>query len=321
MRKSFVLLLTILMVGSSGYARTRQTVHRGNRQAAISMDNYHFGYLSVSGGYTSLSHTIPDVSVQGNWGALAGLGYEFRKSSFWISVGAQVMQEQSQMRVNEFSYIPSFKGVDDQQQPVDYYRYTIRQTDDNVWRTVDIPILLGYYNSGFYVGAGVKVGFAVGATTTTDARYDLSAKYTHHIGEFQEMNYYTNYNVGKIKYEPDMRPQFSVLGEIGYDVLSTLSTNSRVCHVLKLGFYFEYGVRNLRPDKAIDPIFIQGLSVEEAARTGADVRQATVNPYYCSSNVGGKWIVPYYVGLKLTYMIGGSRNATGTWHKGCQCYQ
>jgi len=312
MRKVYIILGLILLVNSANlYARSPYA------QA----DNYHFGYISAAAGYSSLSQNISTASTTGDLGYLVGVGYEFRRTSFWLSVGAQYMQHQSKTAIDAFEYIPPYKGLDDQGKNVDYYKYTIRQTDEQSWRTIDVPIQLGYYYNGFYVGAGAKVGFSMGSTITVSGGYELSALYTRYMQEFREVHYYTNYDLPKTQHNIDLRPQFSLIGEIGYDLLSPMMTNEAVCHVLKIGFYFEYGLRSVRPEGSIDVISIEGMSVEDAAKAKADVTKATLNPYYLSTATEGKRIVPYFVGAKLTYMIGGNRYATGTWHKGCMCYQ
>lgn len=293
--------------------------HAGGEQF-VNKDNYHFGYVSVAGGYTSLSQNVRNVNTTGSWGALGGVGYEFRKSNVWVSAGLQFMQLQSQTQVGQYDFIPGFQGLDDQNKSVEYYRYTIRQTDHQLWREIDIPVMVGYFNSGFYVGAGAKAGFSVGSTITTEADYDLSAQYTQYVGEFKDVNYYKHYPLPSLQYDCPLRPQFSVIAEIGYDVLSSVMSNSKVCHVLNVGLYAEYGLRSVRPADSQDPISLQGMNMEEAAQRGTDVRDATVNPYYLSTQTQGQRVVPYFVGLKLTYLIGGSRHSGGTWHRGCQCY-
>lgn len=320
--KKYCILLYVALVPLLVSARTR-AYSRSNTQA----DNYHFGYISAAAGYTSISQNISNVHTTGDLGYLVGVGYEFRRTSFWLSVGAQYQQEKSKTQVNTFDFYPHhtdgtrMQGVDDQGRNVDYYRYTINQTDQQDWRTIDVPILLGYYYNGFYVGAGAKVGFSIGSKTFTSGNYELSAKYTDYIEEFHNVNYYRNYPLEKRAMDFPMRPQFSVLGEIGYDLLSPMNTNSAICHVLKLGFYFEYGLRSIRPKNAMDIIYIGGKTIEQAALTGENVCNATINPFYLSETTADKWVVPYFVGVKLTYMIGGNRYATGTWHKGCMCYQ
>jgi len=290
-----------------------------SRNYSNKADNYHFGYVSAAAGYTSLSQNMNTAQTTGSLGYLVGAGYEFRHTSFWISVGAQYLQEKSKAHLeNEFKLE---NGVDDQGRNVNYFRYTTQQTDEQVLRTIDVPILLGYYYEGFYVGAGAKVGFDIGSKITVNGSYELSAQYQHTMEEFHDVKYYKSYNLPATTFDCDLRPQFSVIGEIGYDLLSPISTNSRICHILKIGFYFEYGLRSIRGQEAMDPISINGVGIEEARSKQYDVRKTTLNPYYMSAATANAYVVPYFVGAKLTYMIGGNRYATGTWHKGCMCYQ
>lgn len=300
-------------------ARTMSHYQRGD---------YHFGYVSLSAGYTSLSQNISNVSTKGNLGALIGAGYEFRMHNAWVSVGVQFQQLKSTTDVGAYDYIPPYSGLDNQSpaRPVDYYRYTIQQKDKQVWRTIDIPIMVGYYNHGFYFGLGAKVGFNMGSKITTSGTYDLAAKYTEFVGEFHSTPDFTHplyhlYEVKEKEYDCKLRPQFSIIGEIGYDLLSSLSTKSTICHMLNIGFYWECGLRSVRPSDSIDPIAIEGMSVQDAAIAQADVCKARMNPYYLSTMTEGKFVVPFYVGIKLTYLIGSGWNSTATWHKGCQCYE
>lgn len=314
MRK--ITLLFVLFTASLAIAGNRHVV-RG-----VGHGDYHFGYVSVSGGYTSLSQNVENVTTKGSWGALLGAGYEFRMSNGWCSVGVQFMQEQSTTTPDEYVFNTPYGGVDNQVPPqrIEYFQYTIRQTDQQLWRTVDIPLMAGYYNSGFYVGAGMKVGFSVGSSITTGGQYDLGAKYEKYAGILRNVNIYRTYEAADQKYDCKLRPQFSLIGEVGYDLLSSMMSNSTVCHMLKIGFYAECGLRSVRPVDSLDPIQLQGMNMADAALTNTDVTKAHMTPYYLSTQTEGKKVMPFYVGVKLTYLIGGSWSTTRTWHKGCQCY-
>lgn len=302
MRKSVFLIVFLLMCSISMMAQRYSSNHD---------DNYHFGYISAAAGYSSLSQNISNVTTKGGFAPLVGAGYEFRMHGGWCSVGVQFAQHSSTTTPGEYTYIPRdadgnyIGGIDDQQKRILYYQYTIRQVDKQVWHSVDIPIMAGYYNSGFYVGAGLKVGFSVASSITTSGEYSLAAQYERYHGMFKDMpqHYLGTYPVEEQKYDCTLRPQFAIIGDIGYDLLSSMQTSSKVCHMLKIGFYFEAGVRSVRPNDSYYPIQEQGIT-----------------PYYLSTQTQGKFVAPYFVGLKLTYLIGGSRSSTGTWHKGCQCY-
>jgi len=295
------------------FARTSMGVGHGD---------YHFGYISASAGYSSLSQNIPEVTTKGDLAWLVGAGYEFRMNNAWVSVGAQYLQEKSVSTPDEYTYQTPFGGEDNHIPPrqISYYQYTIRQTDRQEWHTIDVPLMAGYYNNGFYVGAGFKVGFSINSSISTKGDYDLGAKYTRYVGLLEDVQWMGTYLVPEQKYDCKLRPQFSLIGEIGYDLLSTMQTNSVVCHMLKIGVYAEYGLRSVRPDDSLTPIQLQGINMNEPAIANVPIDNAHMTPYYLSSQTEGRRVVPFYIGVKLTYLIGGSWSATRTWHQGCQCY-
>ena len=300
MRKLAVYIL-LLAVCTAVSARNRYSIKE---------DNYHFGYISGSVGYTSLSYVSGDIAAKGGLGFMAGFGYEFRHRNFWTSAGLQFQSLQSSLTVNEYSYTPPVGGMDDMGRTVTAYHYTINQQDRQKWFMVDIPILAGYYNNGFYVGAGLKVAFPASVKSTVKGSYDIDADYDRYVGTVSDVHYYTQYPFEGKGDRYALRPMVSIAGEIGYDPLSSMTTNSLICHLLKIGLYFEYGISSIKTAPLAEPITINPNNI-------ADVN---INPYFATEKGTTDWTVPYFVGLKLTYMIGSSRSATATWHKGCQCY-
>jgi len=312
MRKNLSLIITLCLL----FAVHPASYGAGN-------GDFHFGYISASAGYSSLSQNIKDVTTKGSWAAIVGAGYEFRMNNGWASAGVQLTRHQSTTTPNTYVFDSPIGGWDSEKDAIEFYRYTIHQIDKQTFHSVDIPFMAGYYNSGFYIGAGVKVGFSVASSITTSGSFDLGAKYKDGIGIVEHVGPYTTYSMDEKRYSCNLQTQCALIGEIGYDLLSSMMTNSTICHMLKIGIYAEYGLRNIRPLGSMDPIQLQGMNYEEAARTygQVDATQGTITPYYLNTRTEGKRIAPYYVGVKLTYLIGSSWSASKTWHKGCQCYQ
>ena len=300
MRKTWIYIL-LLAVSMGASARNRWSLDE---------DNYHFGYVSAGAGYSSLSYRSGNISATGSLGYLAGFGYEFRRHHMWISAGLQFEQLSSRIKVNEYSYTPPVGGMDDLGRTVKEYHYTINQEDQQNWMSLDIPIMIGYYNNGFYIGGGIKVAFPIHSSGTVKGNYDIDAVYERYIGTVSDMHYYKSYPYQGSSDSYTLRPMVSLAGEIGYDFLSLLSTNDRLCHMLKLGLYFEYGLRSVKTSPLAESLTINPQNI-------TDVK---INPYFATEKGTSGWTVPYLVGVKLTYMIGGSRSATATWHRGCQCY-
>ena len=283
-------------------------------------DNYHFFYLSGGLGYSALDVQENDAVALGNMGGLAGAGYEFRRSKFWISLGAQMSWHTSTLQMNNFSYGP-IAGEDIYGVPVQF-KYAFRQCDEHHFSQLEVPLMMGYYYSGFYVGAGFKVGFrSVGATVRTTGEFDLTGDYSE-VYQLGDVNYaelgYKTYSFA-YDHSVNLALNGAVIGELGYDILSTVRTRSHACQILKVGFYFEYGLNSIIPDKQT----AEHISFPFKDRQGKpDATHPQVMPYYYSAAGTAKRIAPYLLGVKLTYMIGGSRTGiTGTWHRGCQCYE
>ena len=300
MKKNIIFIL-LLAVSTALPAKNRMSIHE---------DNYHFGYVSAGAGYTSLSYQSKDISATGGLGYLFGLGYEFRRHNFWVSAGLQFQHLSSKLSVEEYTYTPSTGGMDDLGRTVSAYHYTINQRDEQSWLTVDIPVMAGYYNNGFYCGAGFKVAFPAITSDKIRGTYDIDAEYDKYIGTISDVHYYTSYPYKGESSRYKLRPMASVVGEIGYDVLSSMGTNDVICHMLKIGLYAEYGLRTIKTAPQAQQLTVNPNNI-------TDVK---INPYLATAAGSHKWTVPYFVGLKVTYMIGGSRSATATWHKGCQCY-
>jgi len=302
-----VLLISVSMSGQS-YRRHHNPFEGG--------DDYHFGYISGNVGYSMLQTNVPNAMPHGNVGGAVGIGYEFRNSGLWVNVGAQLSFHRSKLVVDEYDTRNEkdqspYIGVDTQGKPT-VFHYRVNQTDEMKWNYIDIPILVGYYIRGFHVGAGVKVSYALNPQTRSFGTYNLSATNTEYNVTFENMpdRGYTDYEYDNMD-KNRLNVSASLIGEIGYDLLSSVPTRSRVCNVLKLSFYVEYGLNNqLRswetPQRLVDP-------------NSANATQVTIHPYM-NTFANPTRTVPFFTGVKLTYMIGGSRTARAGFHHGCMCY-
>ena len=311
MKKSAILFLIVLLAlpaWSQSFRRHSNPFEGG--------DDYHFGYISGSVGYSMLQTNVPNAMPHGNLGGAVGLGYEFRNSGLWVNVGLQLSFHRSKLVMDEYDTRSEadqtpYNGVDTQNKPT-VFHYRVNQTDEMQWNYIDIPVMLGYYVRGFHVGAGIKVSYALNPTTRSFGTYNLSATNTDYNVTFENMpdRGYTDYNFNHTE-KNRLNVGASLIGEIGYDLLSSVPTRSRICNVLKLSVYVEYGLNNqLRnwetPQRRVVP-------------NSSNATQATINPYL---NTFEKPVrtVPFYTGVKLTYMIGGSRTARVGMHHGCMCY-
>lgn len=281
-------------------------------------ENYHFGYISGTVGYSMLQTNLSGALPQGKLGGAVGAGYEFRHTGFWASVGVQLSFHRSSLLVDEYNTRKEpdqnpYRGFDTQGHKTTFH-YRVNQVDEMAWNFIDVPVMLGYYVKGFHIGGGIKVSYALDPQTHTVGTYNLSATNDELDVTFENMpdRGYTDYRYDAY-HKNRLNVGVSLVGEIGYDLLSQVQTRSALCNIMILSFYFEYGLNNY-------------LSTWDAAESRVvpdrtNMLDATVYPYLNTFTNPAR-TVPFYTGVKLTYMIGGNPNDRGSRsHKGCMCYQ
>lgn len=323
MKKTLLLTVVLMCLPGlvAGQARWRKKSDRNY--------DYHFLYVSGGVGYSSLTAPKVQGTLQGDLGAIGGLGYEFREGGFWLSVGGQISLQRSAIKLDPYTFGSLTPGEGVQLLGKIPYgngstrdvllQYQIEQTDRNQLLMAEVPIMLGMYKYGFYVGAGVKVGFSLQSTLTATADYGIKCKFPEYIDTppFDHSDQIYGY---QNKLAANFRPQVAIIGEVGYDVLSSITTRSLFCHVLKVGFYWEVGVTSMRQK---DITYLEQNMVMQNPTTKQ--REIVINPYLMSKipdgNASKEFVAPFLTGIKLTYMFGGSQHGSrGTMHKGCQCY-
>ena len=194
--------------------------------------------------------------------------------------------------------------------------YNINQTDQIEWNFFDIPILFGYYTHGFHIGAGIKLSYALNAKSKTSGTYALTFSPDMYDAVFEDMpdKGLTDYAFDQVQ-NNRVNIGASLIGEIGYDLLSALPTNSRLCHILKLSFYVEYGLNNYNRGGEKQRFELPNFDEDGHARA----KDVILNPYL-NTEASSSRTVPFFAGAKITYMIGGSKTARAGFHRGCMCY-
>ena len=283
-------------------------------------DHFHFGYISGHVGYSLLDTRASGVIPVGNVGGGIGLGYEYRLSGLWANIGVQFSMNRSKLQFDPYTISHEGKIRDANLMREGTLLYDVKQVDEIQWNFIDVPILFGYYTHGFHVGAGLKVSYALNPKSYTTGTYNLRFHYENAQAGTM-FTYENNPLLGLKEYEfkteqaNRLNVGVSLIGEIGYDLLSSLPTNSRICHVLKMSFYFEYGLNNY--NKGDDKARFELPAPDENGEAKAT---GVVFNSYLNTAAGSLRTVPFIAGLKLTYMIGGSRTARAGFHHGCMCY-
>ena len=315
MKKHSIILFGFLLLGVIlSDAQAQAYRRRGGGLAAG--DHYHFGYVSGHVGYSLLDTRAKGVVPVGKVGGGFGLGYEYRNSGLWANLGVQFSMHRSKLQFDPYTISHEGKLRDGNLMREGILLYDVKQVDEIQWNFIDVPILFGYYTHGFHVGAGIKVSYALNPKSATTGTYNLRfhEEITDAILENLPDRGLKEYPFGSSQANR-LNVGASLIGEIGYDLLSSMPSSSRLCHVMKLSFYFEYGLNNYnKGDEKARFELPSPNDKGEAPATGV------VFNAYLNTADGSARTVPFIAGVKLTYMIGGSRTARSGFHHGCMCY-
>ena len=319
-KKVVFALMAVLLVSQPSWGQ-----YRGRRRGGLADgDHYHFGYISGHVGYSILDSHSKGVMPAGNAAGGFGVGYEYRNSGLWANVGLQMSFHRSRLKLDPYTTDHPGKllvGTDDLGKPKyldGTLHYTITQKDVIEWNFLDVPILFGYYTHGFHVGAGIKLSYALKGTSKSTGNYSLTFSpdlFQTEPWENMPDRGLTDYAF-ETKQDNRINVGASLIGEIGYDLLSSVPTNSRLCHVMKLSFYFEYGLNNFNKGGDKQRFELPAFDDDGHARAKDVVLNSFLNTEASPART-----VPFFAGAKITYLIGGSKTArSGGFHRGCMCY-
>ena len=306
----FALMIMSVMPSWGQYRRRRGGLADG--------DHYHFGYISGHVGYSILDSRATGVMPVGSVGGGFGAGYEYRNSGLWANIGLQYSMHRSSLQLDPYTIDHAGKMRLTSTSVLDgTMHYQVKQTDVIQWDFMDVPILFGYYTHGFHIGAGIKISYAFKATSTTKGTYELRFSPEKYDAIYENMpeRGLTTYEFQN-KQDNRLNIAAALIGEIGYDLLSSAPMSGGLCHVLKLSFYFEYGLNN--SNKGGEKSRFELPSPDDNGE--AHAKEVVFNPYL-NTEASPARTVPFFAGAKITYMIGGSRTARAGFHHGCMCYQ
>ena len=236
-----------------------------------------------------------DIHTKGGAGAGIGIGYELRHKGFWLATSVDVQYGVSTMKTDGYSI--DREMIDTQGKHVNFHYDVQSYSDTQHDLRLGIPVILGFYTNGFYGGAGARFSLAPYTATTPSIHYKTTGGYERYIDDFENMpnHFYTEYTIdGKSKVS--IKPQFSVVAELGYDILNKeRMSNYARCSVLKIAVFAEYGINSC----------ITGVPHEEDTYEVDKVNPTILNPssFYANKDMRNARIVPLFVGVKVVYMF------------------
>ena len=254
----------------------------------------HSNFFTVSGGigYATLLEDFPELTTTGGVGLTLGFSYELRKTGFWLNVGPEF---QYMMTVAHYNISGLDKRIYDTQGKQVVYHYDFDATHDvQDIVSLNVPILLGYWNHAFYVGAGLKLGTCVYAAETSTLAYTTSGSYDRYIAVFEQMSnhYYSNYRLSETQ-KLNAKFKASVIAEIGYDIMAwAREANHTEHHGLKIGAYMEIGLNNIIRTTQERPLF----QIDEA-----NVSYLHLTTFYNANATVSHSVIPLSAGMKISW--------------------
>jgi hypothetical protein len=299
MRKKILIFLISIFCASFAFGDSGYSYYHFSRNAA-----HHIG-ISAGVGYGAIWDNYHEIRSVGDVSGAFGVEYEMRIGGFWMSLGPELQYLQG---LSLFNTTGTDVKIRDTYGVEAMYHYEFDRGEDR-WRMVfvNLPITLGYYNSGFYIGAGAKVGYSVWGNERTDLKYTTTGTYEEYIDDFMQMANHSYSTYTSTISEPlSNRFKVSVIGEIGYDVLSWYRNSTRnVTSGLKISACVEYGLNNLVGGGRDVPLYVIN---------DANASELALSPFYTSRAGNTHRINPFYAGIKLTWLL-----CIKT--KSCNCYE
>ncbi len=252
--------------------------------------------LYVGGGYPFVFDDFVETQSLGKFSGDLGLSYGFRLNNFWFECGAEYQLHES---VAEYAVSGTDVLMYDTQGKEMLFHYKFdRAIDQQNFNMISVPVILGYYNSGFYIGGGPKVGFGIGLVEKSDLYYTTSATYNQYIEDFIGMpdHYYATYQES-CKETLNFNFRLGALVEIGYDFLELMNSKRKNYSSLRFSVFAEYMFLNLKSDNASSLLY----NIDETNPT-----KIQLLPFYYVKASGDSKATPFHsviVGAKLSWMI------------------
>lgn len=286
MKQRIQILLIVMTCCCSVAAERRYT-------STYYTDN-HFLELGGGVGYSALFENIPELTTLGNIAGTISLGYEYRIKGFWINFSAEL---QFLSATSTFGISGTDKWIYDTQGKQALMHYDFNQSlDRQEFLFVNLPVVLGYYYRGLYIGAGAKIGYCVLAQESTTLKYSTSATYHQYVDDFSAMSdhYYTTY-LSSVTENLNSKYKLSAIAEIGYDVLAySREMNHDNRSGLKISVVAEYGLNNLINTNAELPLY----SFNES-----NAAELFIHPFYNTNAAQSYRIHPLYVGMRISWIF------------------
>ena len=297
-RRFFIgLLLLFIIVPSS--------VMAGKDEFGNQYGNIHYFSLSGGIGYSTIFEDFQEWKTVGSVGGTLFAGYELRVNHFSFNTGLEMQYLSAQSLLAQSGFNSYFK--DSQGKDFEYQCDFNRVWDMQHFLFGNVPIMVGYFQNGFYINAGLKLGCCIWSKEMITANYTTKGIYEQYIDPFKQMesHKYSNFQTSASAKLPATKIKASVCAEIGYDIFAwARKANSTERQGLKFGLFAEYGLNNITVTDVDQPIY----SVDPK-----DYSQLILTPFYSARSAKAHRAIPFYAGIRVTWLLSlGQRN--------CDCH-
>jgi len=247
-----------------------------------------------SGGYSTFSNDVSDISSSSGVGLGIGAGYEVIYKKFMVHLGAEYNHLKVSLEMEPFTVREDMYDSEG-----DYYIGNfsfIESVDENIVGNINFPLLAGFRFGQFYFFAGGKFGLNLSTNSSVETTVRSTGTYPNFIDDFENM---PNHAFGQVKEisksSYSIEQNFSMSCEIGMYLGDRQPKNQKKI-LYRLSAFCDYGLTNIHDNTVSEPILINSSE-------GGGF-QPGLNSFMRSTTMKNSTVNMIYAGVKLTAVFG-----------------
>lgn len=247
--------------------------------------------LWAESGYNSMMTDASNLNPKGGMSYGLGFGYELGVKNFVVHTGLGVLQAHNSMFMDNFVFsIPDIDSEGDNYIANFYFSDT---KEKYTFTNLNIPLLLGFGNSKFYLVAGTKLGINILGKSNLNTAIVSTGSYPQFIEDFEEMpDHFFFSSQGNDNYKVGHKLNVSASLEAGI----YLGKNTVEKPSYRLSAFFDYGLINI-----LNGDFTGNFISDKSQNV---VFQPQLNSFLLSEVFQNKSLNTLAAGLKLSIVFG-----------------
>ncbi len=253
---SILLLVLALLMPTDIFALSKKKKRKKVKYSPVI--SYVHGYAGA--GYSTLLNNLnkDEISNPGGGAAVLGFGYtlKHRKNPFIFKTGLEFMYMSSNLKLDPFRYVGTFKYSDDniQDYDIDYNMDFEKYVESQNRFGINVPIMVGAQFKSVYFTVGAKAMTGLVNTYGVRTKLTTTAKDPEFVGGFEDMPNHT-FKTSKPRYSSKLNlSMIDVSGSAEFGVIldkwmpreMTKIRNKRKTKLsYRAGLFADYGILNL----------------------------------------------------------------------------